>query len=368
MVGQMRSTRSRRTDPTDIAGTPWARSVNKLELGDELNLFREFMSLQEDEEDHRQIISKRIQMAVTRFDSNSTVKPCGEYGYGMSRFAADLDLVAEVFDGNIDDLAIELVEQNSWEHRMEITIVSKEPSFLRLRVTIGDDQTVFVNLTVSNEIRTVQRKTATTMRNLLQGMPNVASASFALEFIMKSALTEQFNKLSLFLIVIGYAQSIGPESIEDGGEFLLSFMHYMSKTFDPATTAVDVTRGGMIARSSQYEKASLVVIHPVTGENLTQECDSLSVIRIKMTMHCVSQMEVAERELKRLAEVTSDKPRTVLSTVIAYHEYWPRSFKLNRSRKLRGKDLASLRSSISITSQSHLSMSDESSSQQSSQQ
>eukprot|EP01060_Flectonema_neradi_P036586 TRINITY_DN708_c2_g1_i1.p1 TRINITY_DN708_c2_g1~~TRINITY_DN708_c2_g1_i1.p1 ORF type:complete len:368 (+),score=50.71 TRINITY_DN708_c2_g1_i1:87-1190(+) len=367
MVGQMRSTRSRRTDPTDIAGTPWARCVNKLVLGDELALFRDFMSLQDDEQHVREMICKKIQNAVRILDANATVKPCGEHGYGMARYTSDVDVVIEVFDGSVDRLAYELLQQNAWDQKMEVAVEKQDPAFLRICVSSADSEpSVYVNITISNAIRTVERQTATFMRKKLSAMPAVANAAFALDFIMKSALTEKFTKLSLLLLVIGYAQATEQDPFGDGGAFLLSFMHFMSKSFDASSTIVDVTRGGLIKRTT--EEDALVIIHPVTRENLTKDCDTLSVMRIKMTMHCVSQMEVADRELRCIAEVTSDKPRTVLSTVIAYHEYWPRSFKLNRSRKIRGlrdRDLV-LRSSI--TSTTRHSISDESSSQQSSQQ
>eukprot|EP01064_Diplonema_japonicum_P020579 TRINITY_DN30189_c0_g1_i1.p1 TRINITY_DN30189_c0_g1~~TRINITY_DN30189_c0_g1_i1.p1 ORF type:complete len:349 (+),score=102.88 TRINITY_DN30189_c0_g1_i1:67-1113(+) len=319
---------SKRTEPTDIAGTPWASDVVGLTLGGEMQLFKQFMVPRGEECAVRSTVRSAVQATIMRVSPKSTVKLCSEHGYGMAPFTKGIALVVE----DVEDVQEAMSGLCNDFKESEVNIVSSDHLSLKI-----EDITTDVFFT--QDTKSYHRALTSYLKKELRYHTNADLTAFVLTTILESCkiIDDNFKASTFLLIVLGYSKLQG-ETTQTPGEFLKGFVKYICESFNRKTHMVDVTRPeGIVPMLPGPMGAPFVVMDPIEGGNLLLGAPEQLLTKLTLTLKCcLSQMTCTESDLAGRVP-TSRGPRSVLSTVIAYHEFWPRSFKFQRQEKYGSK-------------------------------
>eukprot|EP01059_Diplonema_ambulator_P032450 TRINITY_DN6361_c1_g1_i1.p1 TRINITY_DN6361_c1_g1~~TRINITY_DN6361_c1_g1_i1.p1 ORF type:complete len:373 (+),score=135.71 TRINITY_DN6361_c1_g1_i1:71-1120(+) len=315
---------SKRTEPNDIAGVPWASNVVGLGLGEEMKKYKEFMVPCSEEDKARSVVRAVVQETISALCPGATVKRCGAHGTNMASFQHGISLVVE----DISECAIPLAIQ-------ELSTIDP------MATSTGSDISLTINsiktdIHLTPETKSNHRRLTAYLKREMQFHPNAEHTAFVLTSILESCkiISPTFTSTTFLVLVLGYAKMVGDEG--DHGEFLKGFMEFISNTFSAKTHMVDIQDpAGIVEKPPFMDEDAFVIRDPVGGANLAADTPPMFPIRLRLTMqNCLAQMSVAESDLARRVP-SSVGPRSVLSTVIAYHEFWPRTFKFQKEAKMR---------------------------------
>ncbi|KAJ9442089.1 hypothetical protein DIPPA_62271 [Diplonema papillatum] len=349
---------SKRTDPTDTAGTPWCENVNGLKLSDEIGCFVRFFQPTEAEKSERAGIEACVASCMRKICSTSTVKRVGAYSYGMSRYDAPLELVVEVNELHFDfggSLCMQLRECGYIvpPQKSTTTIVATAPSGVCDPVEVVVSIVEGWRVHTRNRSRRLAKLLSTSSSHKASGQAAfVLGSILATNSLFKDLTTDVLTVMALaHLAQTGSAKEVSSTdnsshdgSSDDGSSvssdhaaaacFFRSFLGYLSS--DDFCTELKEKQGWLFdARTgvTRTDVPGLFVRCPTDPNvNLAAECDASVAFRLKITaVTSYQQVTQTEAALSRNSVVRATDTRTPLSSVYAYHSYWPRKFSMENT-------------------------------------